>query len=69
MTKAAPGIPLLKREKHQSASTAEEGKMLPGKQRKAFGAFYKSARHNDILDEKTTLMTHLATSLSVACYP
>lgn len=43
--------------------------MLPEKQRKAFGAFYKSARHNDILDEKTTLMTHLATSLSVACYP
>jgi len=47
----------------------KEGTVLPEKQRHAFGAFYKSARHNDILDEKTTLMIHLATAMSVACYP
>ena len=53
----------------QSVSTKEEGIMLPEEQRKAFGAFYRSARHNDILDEKTTVMIHLATAMSVACYP
>jgi hypothetical protein len=43
--------------------------MLPEKQKNAFGSFYKSARYNEILDEKTTLMIHLATAMSVACYP
>ena len=43
--------------------------MLPEKQHNAFGEFYKSARYNKVLDEKTTLMIHLATSMSVACYP
>ena len=43
--------------------------MLPDPQRATFNDFYKSARYNDILDPKTTLMIHLATSMSVACYP
>ena len=47
----------------------KEDRVLPEEQRHAFGAFYKSARYNDILDEKTTLMIHLATAMSVACYP
>jgi hypothetical protein len=47
----------------------EEETMLPEQQHRAFGDFYNSARHNDILDEKTTLMIHLATAISVACYP
>ena len=53
----------------QFVSTTKGDFMLPEKQQKAFGEFYKSARYNDILDEKTTLMIHLATSMSVACYP
>lgn len=53
----------------QFVSTTEGDFMLPEKQHKAFGEFYKSARYNDILDEKTTLMIHLATAMSVACYP
>lgn len=43
--------------------------MLPEKQDKAFAAFYKSARFNRILDPKTTLLIHLATAMSAACYP
>lgn len=43
--------------------------MLPEKQDKAFNDFYKSARFNDVLDQKTTLLLHLATAISVACYP
>jgi len=43
--------------------------VLPKDQHKAYGEFYKSARYNKILDPKTTLMIHLATAMSVACYP
>jgi len=43
--------------------------MLPEKQQKAFDGFYKSARFNKILDPKTTLLLHLATAMSTACYP
>ena len=43
--------------------------MLPEKQDKAFAEFYKSARFNKILDPKTTLLIHLATAMSAACYP
>jgi hypothetical protein len=43
--------------------------MLPEEQHRAFNGFYKSARHNKILDPKTTLMIHLASAMSAACYP
>ena len=43
--------------------------MLPEKQSIAFSDFYRSARFNDILDPKTTLLIHLATAMSTACYP
>ncbi len=43
--------------------------MLPEKQDEAFNQFYKSARVNDVLDQKTTLLLHLAAAMSVACYP
>jgi len=42
--------------------------MLP-QQQKAFGEFYKSANQNGILDDKTTLMIHLAAAMAVGCYP
>ena len=42
--------------------------MLPD-QRQAFQAFYDSARHNQVLDERTTVMIHLASAMAVACYP
>ena len=44
-------------------------RMLPEKQDMTFTDFYKAARFNDVLDPKTTLLLHLATSMSVACYP
>ena len=31
--------------------------------------FYDSARHNEILDERTTLMLHLASAMALGCYP
>jgi len=43
--------------------------MLPKKQKKAWTEFYAAARHNDILDAKTTILIHLATALSAGCYP
>ena len=42
--------------------------MLP-QQEKAFGEFYKTARHNEVLDEKTALMIHLAAAMALGCYP
>ena len=42
--------------------------MLP-QQQKAFGEFYKSARNNGLLDDKTTVMIHLAAAMAVGCYP
>ena len=47
----------------------EESVMLPGKQDKAFDAFYDTARYNDVLDPNTTIMIHLATAMSAGCYP
>ena len=43
--------------------------MLPEKQEAAYRSFYDSARNNDILDPKTTLLIHLASAMAVACYP
>ena len=43
--------------------------MLPEKQLKAYNDFYDSARDNEILEPKTTLMVHLATAMAVGCYP
>ena len=43
--------------------------MLPERQRKAFDYFYDSARYNEILEPKTTVMIHMAASMAVACYP
>jgi hypothetical protein len=43
--------------------------MLPQKQLQAYEGFYDSARHNNILEPKTTLMVHLAAALALGCYP
>jgi hypothetical protein len=31
--------------------------------------FYDSARHNEVLEPRTTLMLHLASALALGCYP
>jgi hypothetical protein len=36
---------------------------------KSWQTFYDSARHNDVLDERTTLMLHLASAMALGCYP
>ncbi len=38
-------------------------------QLEAFERFYDSARHNDVLDPKTTLLVHLAAGMAQGCYP
>ncbi|MHC4508842.1 MAG: carboxymuconolactone decarboxylase family protein [Planctomycetota bacterium] len=43
--------------------------MLSETQMKAFSEFYNTARKNQTLDEKTTVLIHLAASMAVACYP
>ena len=43
--------------------------MIPEKQLKAYNEFYDSARYNEILESKTTLMLHLAAAMAIGCYP
>lgn len=43
--------------------------MSQGKRDSRWEKFYDSARHNEILDERTTVLLHLATAMAVACYP
>ena len=50
-------------------TAAQEKVMLPKKQAKAFGEFYASVRHNDVLEPKTTVMLQLATAMAVGCVP
>ncbi len=43
--------------------------MLPKQQKKTYNDFYNSARYNDILEAKTTLMIHMASAMALGCYP
>ena len=43
--------------------------MLPKDSAKAFGEFYSSVRHNEILEPKTTVMLQLGTAMAVGCVP
>jgi hypothetical protein len=47
----------------------EELEMLPEKQKNAYTEFYNTARFNEILEPKTTLMLHLASAMAIGCYP
>jgi alkylhydroperoxidase/carboxymuconolactone decarboxylase family protein YurZ len=38
-------------------------------QKRAFDEFYKSARYNGVLDNKTSLMVHLGAAMATGCYP
>lgn len=43
--------------------------MLPEKQQGAFGEFYDTVRHNEILEPKTTLLLHLGAAMALGCSP
>ncbi|MGD8869066.1 MAG: hypothetical protein PVI01_15660 [Gemmatimonadales bacterium] len=43
--------------------------MLSEESEEVWEAFYGSARHNEVLDERTTVLLHLASAMAVACYP
>jgi hypothetical protein len=77
--RSVAGAPFLRRQpadrfactlEDQTSRYEEESRaMLPEPQNEAFNRFYKTARFNDVLDAKTTVLIHLATAMSVACYP
>jgi hypothetical protein len=43
--------------------------MMLDKQRQAFNHFYDSARYNEVLDDKISLMVHLGAAMATGCYP
>lgn len=43
--------------------------MLSKKQSEKYMCFYNSALYNNELDYKTTLLIHLAVSMSIGCSP
>ncbi len=43
--------------------------MLPEKQNELWDAAYAAARHNDVLEPKTTTLLHLAAAMAVGCDP
>jgi len=47
----------------------KETTLLPEKQKTKYREFYDSARYNDILEPKTTLMLHMASAMAIGCYP
>ena len=43
--------------------------MIHGKPRTAFNRFYRTARFNDVLEPKVTLLLHLSAAMALGCYP
>jgi hypothetical protein len=43
--------------------------MIHNEQRTAFNRFYKTARFNDVLEPKTTMLLHLSAAMALGCYP
>jgi hypothetical protein len=43
--------------------------MKNGTLEKKFDQYSKDVRANNVLDSKTTLVLHLATAMTVGCYP
>ena len=53
----------------QNLDSGKEICMALSKQEKAFAHFQNTVLHNDALDEKSTIMIHLAAAMAVGCYP
>lgn len=50
--------------------TATEGTpMGHTPQSESWQRFYETARHNDVLDPRTTVMLHLASAMALGCHP
>ncbi len=43
--------------------------MLSKEQTEQWDSFYHSARHNEVFDERTTTLLHLAVAMAVGCDP
>ncbi|MFH2059087.1 MAG: hypothetical protein ABIJ59_09320 [Pseudomonadota bacterium] len=44
-------------------------KKLSEKQKQAYRSFYDSARHNEVLETKTTILLHFVSAMAFGCYP
>ncbi len=42
---------------------------MKSEQMDKFAEFYDSARHNQTLDDRTTLLLHLAAAMALGCEP
>ena len=56
-------------DKEKGSRKGKKCMLLSKKQKRAYAEFYRSARNNEILDARTTLMIHLAAALAIGCYP
>jgi hypothetical protein len=42
---------------------------MASEQMQRFGQFYESARHSEVLDERTAVLLHLAAAMALGCEP
>jgi len=47
----------------------QKGQALTSEQMQRFNQFYESARHNEILDERTAVLLHLGAAMALGCEP
>jgi hypothetical protein len=62
-------LPLWLKKPTNNYNLVKEEIMLSKEQTKLYTDFYDSARHNKVLEPKTTLMIHLASAMALGCYP
>jgi alkylhydroperoxidase/carboxymuconolactone decarboxylase family protein YurZ len=53
-----------------TASQADQkGQAVAPDQMQRFDQFYKSARHSEVLDERTAVLLHLGAAMALGCEP
>ena len=46
-----------------------EAQAMGSEQMQRFDVFYESARHSDVLDERTAVLLHLGAAMALGCEP
>ena len=52
-----------------TVSQDQKGQAMASEQMQRFDQFYESARHSEVLDERTTVMLHLGAAMALGCEP
>ncbi len=47
----------------------QKGQVVASEQMQRFDQFYESARHGDVLDERTAVLLHLGAAMALGCEP